>query len=141
VSADLAARASLANRLPGNKGAHLQASQKNVSAHTHSSAAILQLQRAELRERTSRSFAVSTIIIMCIIFIIISCIRSEQTVFGASVASVVSVVSVVCRHSGALRSAALALQQAPADHSALRCALPLARAVAAADLSFIAQQA
>lgn len=52
---------------------------------------------------------------MCIIFIIISCIRSEQTVFGASVASVVSVVSVVCRYSGALRSAALALQQAPAE--------------------------
>ena len=30
VSADLAARASLANRLPGNKGAHLQASQKKT---------------------------------------------------------------------------------------------------------------
>ena len=61
------------------KGAHLQATQKNVSAHTHSSTAILQLQRAGLRERITCSIAVISITIICIRIIIISCIRSEQT--------------------------------------------------------------
>ena len=92
-----------------DKGAHLQATQKNVSAHTHSSTAILQLQRAGLRERITCSIAVIIITIICIRIIIISCIRSEQTDCSECWS-----VGRSCRCAGVLRNAALAPQQTPA---------------------------
>ena len=63
-----------------------------MSAHTHSSTAILQHQRAGLRVRTSRSIAVIIIIIFAFNIIIILCISSANRVLkcrsvGRSIAS------------------------------------------------------
>lgn len=75
------------------RGAHLQAVQKHALAHTHSSTAILQHQRAGLRARGSRSIAVIIIIIFAFNIIIILCISSANSVWerrsvGRSVVSV-----------------------------------------------------
>jgi hypothetical protein len=80
VSADLAARASLANRLPGMQWCAPASSAKYVLAHIHSSAAILQHQRAGFRKRTSCGITVIVIIIICIDNNILLCISSANKV-------------------------------------------------------------